>query len=150
VASVLWETPFGKGKRWLSHGVASYLLGNWQLGNILAYRTGLPFTVTNGVDDANIGGPGGQHPNRTSAPLTPPSGRKDPARWFNPAAFARIPQYTFGNVGRNTMRGPEAFSWDFSTAKIFPMPREGHQLQFRFEAYNLPNRPNFGLPSASV
>ena len=70
--------------------------------------------------------------------------------YFNPAAFARIPQYTFGNVGRNTMRGPEAFSWDFSTVKNLALPREGHQLQFRFEAYNLPNRPNFGNPSANL
>ena len=70
--------------------------------------------------------------------------------YFNPAAFSRIPQYTFGSVGRNTMRGPEAFSWDFSTSKNFAMPKEGHQLQFRFEAYNLPNRPNFGLPSATL
>jgi hypothetical protein len=48
------------------------------------------------------------------------------------------------------MRGPEGFSWDFSTSKTFPMPMEGHQLQFRFEAYNLPNRPNFGLPSSTL
>src|SRR2546423_15694839 len=70
--------------------------------------------------------------------------------YFNPAAFARIPQYTFGNVGRNTMRGPEAFSWDFSTVKNFVLPKEGHQLQFRFEAYNLTNRPNFGNPIATL
>jgi hypothetical protein len=150
VASVLWEPPFGKGKTWLSYGPASYVLGNWQLGNILTYRTGLPYTVLNGTDDANIGGPGGQHPNRTSEPLDPPGGKKDPAIYFNRAAFSRIPQYTFGNVGRNTMRGPEGFSWDFSTSKTLALPKEGHQLQFRFEAYNLPNRPNFGLPSATL
>ena len=132
----------------VSH-VAGYILGNWQIGNILSLRTGLPYTVQNGTDDANIGGPGGQHPNRTAAPLDPPAG-KDPARWFNPAAFARIPQYTFGNVGRNTMRGPDALSWDFSTAKTFALPREGHQLQFRFEAFNFPNRPNFGLPNSTL
>jgi hypothetical protein len=150
VGSVLWEPPIGKGKRFLNHGPAGYILGNWQLGNILTYRTGLPYTLQNGTDDANIGGPGGQHPNRTAASLDPVSGHKDPAQYFNPLAFARIPQYTFGNVGRNTMRGPEAFSWDFSTSKTFPMPFEGHQLQFRFEAYNFPNRPNFGLPSATL
>ncbi len=150
VTSLLWEPRIGKGKMWLSHGAASHILGAWQIGNILTYRTGLPYTVLNGNDDANIGGPGGQHPNRTGVPLDPPSGRKDPAMYFNPAAFARIPQYTFGNVGRNTMRGPEAFSWDFSTVKNFVLPTEGHQLQFRFEAYNLPNRPNFGNPSATL
>lgn len=71
-------------------------------------------------------------------------------RYFNPAAFARIAPFTYGDVGRNSMRGPEAFSLDFSLMKKIPMPVEGHELQFRFEAFNFPNRPNFGLPTASV
>lgn len=149
VTSLLWEIPFGKGERWLNHGPAGYVLGNWQLGSIITYRTGLPFTMTNGFDDANVGGPGGQYPNRTSVPIDPPNG-KDPLRYFNPAAFSRIPPFTYGNVGRNTMIGPELFSWDFSTNKRFPLPLEGHELDFRFEAFNLPNRPNFGIPIASL
>jgi hypothetical protein len=58
--------------------------------------------------------------------------------------------FTFGDVGRNTMIGPEMFSWDFSTLKRFSMPAEGHELQFRFEAFNFPNRPNFSVPNASL
>jgi len=149
VTSLLWQVPFGKGQRWLNNGVLSYIVGNWQTGNIVTYRTGLPYTVTNGIDAANVGGPGGQYPNRTSASLDPPGGR-DPVRYFNPAAFARIAPFTYGDVGRNSMRGPEAFSLDFSAMKRFAMPVERHELQFRFEAFNLPNRPNFGLPTASV
>jgi hypothetical protein len=148
VTSMLWEPPFGKGKRWLSSGISSYILGNWQLGSIVTYRTGLPYTVQNGVDDANIGW-NSQHPNRTTEPLEP-AGGKDPTQYFNKGAFARIAPFTFGNVGRNTMIGPEMFSWDFSTMKRFPMPAEGHELQFRFEAFNFPNRPNFSIPNASL
>jgi hypothetical protein len=148
VTSTLWEPPFGKGKRWLTSGVSSYIFGNWQLGGILAYRTGVPYTVQNGVDDANIGWPS-QHPNRTSEPLEPANG-KDPAEYFNKAAFARIAPFTFGDVGRNTMIGPEMLSLDFSTMKRFAMPAEGHELQFRFEAFNFPNRPNFSIPNASL
>lgn len=147
-ASVLWEPPFGKGKQWLTSGPASVVLGNWQLGSIFTYRTGLPYTVQNGVDDANIGW-NSQHPNRTIASLEPAKGR-DPAEYFNKAAFSRIPQFTFGDVGRHTMIGPELFSWDFSTMKKFPMPVEKHELQFRFEAFNFPNRPNFAIPTASL
>lgn len=152
VTSLLWEPPFGKRKRWMNQGVASYILGNWQIGTILTYRSGLPYTALNGTDDANNGW-GGQTPYRTSAPLDPPGGKKDPALYFNKAAFARINDvapFTYGDVGRNTMIGPELVSWDFSTMKIFPMPKEGHELQFRFEAFNFPNRPNFGLPNATL
>jgi hypothetical protein len=147
VTSMLWEPPVGKGKRWLNHGAPQVALGNWQVGSIFTFRSGLPYTVQNGVDDANIGWPS-QHPNRTSSPLDPPAG-KDPQLYFNPAAFSRIAPYTFGNVGRDTMIGPELFSWDFSTMKRFPI-RESHELQFRFEAFNLPNRPNFSVPNATL
>ncbi len=148
VASLLWEPPLGKGKSRFQGGVPNAVFGQWQLGGIFTYRTGLPYTVQNGLDDANIGWTS-QHPNRTSAPLIPAAG-KDPQLYFNPAAFSRIPAYTFGNVGRDTMIGPEQFSWDFSMMKKFPMPKEGHDLQFRFEAFNLPNRPNFNIPNATL
>ena len=64
--------------------------------------------------------------------------------------LAQRAPFTYGDVGRNSMRGPEGFSLDFSVMKKFAIPIERHELQFRFEAFNLPNRPNFGLPIASV
>ena len=146
--SVLWEPPLGAGKAHFNNGVGRAVLGDWQIGSIITYRTGLPYTMRNNIDDANIGW-NSQHPNRTSAPLEPANGR-DPEEYFNRAAFERIAPYTYGNVGRNTMIGPEQFSWDFSAMKRFPMPVEGHELQFRFEAFNFPNRPNFSTPNSSI
>jgi hypothetical protein len=43
-------------------------------------------------------------------------------------------------------KGPGLVSWDFSAHKTF-RPTEGHEIQFRLEAFNFPNRPNFGLPN---
>ena len=58
--------------------------------------------------------------------------------------------FTFGNVGRNSVIGPGVAGFDFSAHKTFRLPAEGHEFQFRFEAFNFPNHPNFGLPNASL
>lgn len=126
------------------------ILGDWQIGSIITAVTGYPFTITSGIDDANIGGNSTQRPNYLGTQLTPLSGIQDPQQWFNPAAFARVTPFTFGNSGRDTMVGPGTFQWDFSALKSFPMPVEGHKLQFRFEAFNFPNRPNFSIPNSSL
>jgi hypothetical protein len=149
VTSLLWEPPFGKGKRWLSGSAAAMPLGGWQLGSIITVASGLPYTVTSGIDDANVGGNSTQRPNYSGAPLDPPGG-KDPQQWFNPAAFVRVPLYTYGTVGRDTMNGPGLFQWDFSAMKNFLLPVEGHKVQFRFEAFNFANHPNFSIPNASL
>ena len=56
---------------------------------------------------------------------------------------------TFGNVGRNTLTGPGLIQWDFSIHKDFRIV-EGQFVQFRFEAFNFPNHPNWGNPDTSV
>ena len=55
---------------------------------------------------------------------------------------------SYGNSGRNTLIGPGVISWDFSTIKLFPVT-ERRNLEFRFEAFNLPNHPNWGLPNSN-
>ena len=147
--SLLWEPPVGSGKRWMSRGPGRYVLGDWQLGGIVTVSSGLPFTVTSGVDQANIGGNSTQRPNYSGLSLDP-AGGQNLQHWFNPGAFVLPPLYTFGNVGRDTMRGPAFFDWDFSATKNVPMPIEGHRLQFRFEVFNLPNHPNFSIPASSL
>jgi hypothetical protein len=74
---------------------------------------------------------------------------RGPGGWLNPNAYAIQPFGTFGNVGRNTAASPGIFGWDFSTHKDFRMPWEGHTLQFRWEAFNFPNHPNWGNPNTS-
>ena len=52
-------------------------------------------------------------------------------------------------MGRNTITLPGLVQWDFSVHKQFPIV-ENHALQFRFEAFNLPNHPNWGNPDISI
>ena len=147
VTSLLWEPPLGKGKAFLTHGVGSEVLGNWQLNVILTIGSGLPFTLSDSVDVANTG-TSGQRPSYTGASLNPPNG-KNRFEWFNTAAYTEPRAYTFGDVSRNSLFGPGLFSWDSSAMKMFPVWRE-QNLQFRFEAFNVPNHPNFSIPNATL
>jgi hypothetical protein len=148
VTSLLWEPPLGKGQAFLNHGVAGEVLGNWQLNVVLIIGSGVPFTLSDGVDVANIGGTTAERPSYSGAPLNPPNG-KSRFEWFNPAAYTEPAAYTYGNVSRNSVWGPGLVSWDSSVMKMFPIWKE-QNLQFRFEAFNVPNHPNFAIPGGSL
>lgn len=70
------------------------------------------------------------------------------AQWFNTACFTLPPTNTFGNAGRNTVTGPGLVNIDFSLSRNFSI-REGMRLQFRAEAFNIANYPNFNYPPAT-
>jgi hypothetical protein len=61
-------------------------------------------------------------------------------------AFALQPQYTFGDLGRNTVIGPRLFSVDTTLDKDFRFT-ERLNLQLRLDVFNLFNHPNFGSPN---
>jgi hypothetical protein len=127
--------------------VLDAVAGGWQLGSIITWRSGFPVNPTAGVNRANTN-IANDRPDATGQGVSldnPATGR-----WFNTAAFALQPLYQFGNAGRNTVIGPHGFTWDFSTHKDFRMPKEGHTLQFRMEAFNFLNHPVWGLPNTSV
>lgn len=70
-----------------------------------------------------------------------------PGSWFNPCAFLIGPVPSLGNLGRNTVIGPDFRNLDFSLAKEIPLHSESRKLQFRVESFNLANRPNFDIPN---
>ena len=143
-ASVLYEVPLGAGKGRLQSGPASWILGGWQVGAILQMQSG-PF-VTNSftVNNANTYGP--YRGNLTGNPNLPESER-DSTRWFDDSVFVLGPPGQYGNAGRGTIESPGWKNLDFLASKNFPMPWEGHRLQFRFEAFNFTNTPHLGAPS---
>ena len=72
-------------------------------------------------------------------------------QWFNTAAFAQPAAFTFGNSGRNILRGPKMSDIDFSMGKNLAVPGiEGGSLQVRFDATNIVNHPSFSNPSSSI
>jgi hypothetical protein len=71
------------------------------------------------------------------------------SNWFNPCAFASAPAGQLGNAPRAPVYGPRFVNTDFSLIKHFPLPyREGLQVDFRAEFFNLLNHPHFFLPGA--
>ena len=68
--------------------------------------------------------------------------------WFNPAAFANPLGGTFGNCGRDNLRGPKRVNFDASVIKDFRI-REKQALQFRMEMFNAPNHVELGTPNTS-
>lgn len=152
--SLLYELPFGKGKRFLNSGnkVLDFIVGRWQTGTILTLIDGFPYSALCGTAAVQNGGNtcypdvvDGEKPNL-------PRGKQDPRRWSNPNAFVnRLPNagFRYGTAGRNVLTGPGTINWDFSMQKDFRI-NERHNLEFRTEIFNFPNHPLFGLPSGAV
>jgi hypothetical protein len=143
--SYTWELPFGKGKALLNHGGAlDWILGQWQTNGILTVQSGLPFSPVLQSSTTNTGT--GSRPNVSG--VQP----KDPhtlQQWFDPTAYSVPAQYTYGNLGRDTLYGPGRTNWDMSLFKNFVI-REQTRFEFRAEAFNILNHPQFGLPNPNI
>jgi hypothetical protein len=93
-------------------------------------------------------GTGVQWPNRVgNGKLLNPSIHE----WFDTSAFASPGQYTFGSSGRNILYGPGTKQFDASLFRDLVFSSDGsHRLQFRAEAFNIFNTPQFNNPNASI
>ena len=149
VTSVLYELPFGSGKPFLSDGrLLNMFVGGWQIGSILTLSDGTPINVGQIGDPLQIGTP--NMPDATG--ISPIPANRSPDEFWNIAAFnATDPSllYRFGNTGRNLLTTPGLKQWDFSLVKETQI-REGHRVEFRFEAFNMPNHPNYLAPAIDV
>jgi hypothetical protein len=145
-ANYTYQLPWGKGREFLNHGGASnVILGGWQLNGFVTAQTGLPFTPTLQTSTTNTGTT--SRPN-CIGPSSLSSGRSI-SDWFNVASFVSPPLYTFGNCGRNTVFGPGRVNLDLSLFKDFTL-HENAFLEFRAEAFNALNTPQFSTPSGLI
>ena len=142
-ASYIYELPFGKGKKMLgdANGALDQVVGGWQIAGITTVSSGNWFTPTDS-NGSFANSDGLQMPNVVADPNN--SGHCLAGTFFNTCAFVDPPLGSFGNAGRNSVRGPGFQVWDFSVFKMFRVS-ERTRLEFRTEFFNIPNHTNFLL-----
>lgn len=135
-------------------GWKGVLLNNWQIAPLLTYRTGIALTALTGTDTSLVGSTTSfkDRPNQTGDATsgTCSNGKAVGSRdcWFNTSVFTPPPTGTYGNVGRNTLRGPSGFTFDTALSRRISFT-ENKDLTLRFEAFNLFNHPVLGNPNTS-
>ncbi len=153
VINALYALPFGRGSSlpndW--NGLANAFISGWSVSSIISAQSGFPFTPQLSYNPSNNGDT--RNPVRPflNPNFTGPVILGTPSQWFNPKAFLAPPPNSgfYGNLGRDTFIGPGLDTWDFSVLKNSTI-REGLNLQFRAELFNLLNRANFNTPNLIV
>jgi hypothetical protein len=129
---------------------AKRILSDWQLAPIMQARSGQPLGAVNiGIDNSRTG-LNNDRPVQILPNVYATSPACSPApcvQWLNKAAFATPgsaldPVGSYGNVGRNSIRGPHFVNFDLSLVRMFKL-REHETLQFRVEGFNIFNHTNF-------
>lgn len=146
-SGVVYELPFGKGRRIEMYGWKNALFADWQLAGIIRLQSGIPVTVTQSTNFNSFAGFGTQRPNRLSNPELP-ADQRTTARYFDTAAFATAPQFTIGNGSRNPVRGPGYRTADVMVGKTFALT-EQCRMEFRAEVFNVTNTPPLGNPNGN-
>jgi hypothetical protein len=148
-AAIVYDSPFGRGKRWLRQGIASRILGSWQINGIVQLRSGQPFTLATNADIANIGAIAGSTDDRPDLVGNPHLDNPSPSAWFNTKAYAVPKQYTFGSSGRDQLRTDPYKNLDLSLFREDAI-LERLRMQLRVEAFNIFNHPTFGIPQTLI
>jgi TonB-dependent receptor-like protein len=159
VFTYVYDLPFMREQR----GALGRIVGGWQLSGVTTFETGVPFTVTNGLDSNGFVGnndrpdfnPNGQEGVRAVPSTSSPTGYINPDAGNAPidpstARYIGLAEGSgrTGTLGRNTERTKGINNFDFTVQKEVRV-REGLGLQFRTEFFNIFNHPQYGTGSIS-
>jgi hypothetical protein len=140
VQSVVYDLPFGRGKRFVSSGVGSAILGDWRVSSFLTLMSGLPLYFT--APGSSLLAPDNTQTPDLVAPVQILHGIGIANSWFTASSFAAPAARTFGNVGRNFLSGPNFFNLDAALSKSIRFT-ERYNLDLRLEAFGATNTPQF-------
>ncbi|HET8550669.1 MAG TPA: TonB-dependent receptor, partial [Bryobacteraceae bacterium] len=146
--SSIWELPFGRGRKWVAGGPAAWIVGGWQMNNLVSLMSGTPFTVQ--APGTSLDMPGStQTADQVKSEVAKLGGIGRESFWFDPAAYATPPLGRFGTSGFNSLRGPGLVNWDFGLFRQFAFT-ERWNIQFRMESFNFSNTPHFANPGNTI
>lgn len=151
-AGYSYELPFGRGRRFLSNpsGVVNELISGWQTNGVVQYGSGPPVVLgAVGVTTGLLGF--GQRPDEKPGDANHPHPTRK--EWFNTSLFSLPAEFTIGNAPRvlPNVRDPHYNDADLSVFKNnYLGDARRYNVQFRLEAFNAFNHPNFGAPNATV
>lgn len=157
----VYDLPFGQGKRMATHGIASWLAGGWTLSGVLSRLGGAPFTVTDNAGASSLNAPGNQQTPNIISPIQLTGGKPayspglctlgtTSCSYFNVTSFQSVTTpATFGDAGRNIIRGPGYFDLDANLYRNFKITQF---LTFKFEAdaFGVTNTPHFANPDSNI
>jgi hypothetical protein len=145
----LAELPFGRGKRWMnSNRWLNLIAGGWQVNAIILAQNGAPLAVYQNTNNNASIGAGVQRPNIIGAACYSGSPESRTNSYLNASAFSLAPAFTYGDVARTiSCHGPGLHNWDASVYKTFRLER--FSFQFRAEALNAFNTPQFAAPNTA-
>jgi len=158
VQSYVYELPFGKNKKFLNSGAASWLLGGWGVSGVLTRMSGTPLRFT--ADGSSLAASGTQQVPFEIAPFKVLGGI-GPNLWFDPSSFCKVGQPNtnpncpvlgngvLGNMTRYMLAGPGLFNLDAAVYRNFPIS-ERMGFEFRAEAFSITNTPHFSNPDTSI
>ncbi len=161
-AGIVYDLPFGKGRKYLTHGPAAWIIGNWGVNGVLTYASGLPIAVTSSYVLPLYGATNGRSiPYVSSYTGWQPtwSGKFDPSVDTFLVPYCTTASCTgpfplqglntadngFGNATRYNpkLRQFPNLNENIAVARTFPI-REVMRVEFRAEAFNVFNRVRFG------
>ncbi len=153
----VYDLPIGRNQvigrnaaRWLNE-----IIGGWQIAGIVTWRTGLALDAVGNASTTSLAADAGVLFNGNSSAVrskihTDSNGQ---VQFFaDPTAALAAFAFPTGleNGSRDTLRGPHFSNVDLGVAKTFPLFGEKYRLQFRADAFNAFNHPNFGLPDSTI
>lgn len=152
-ASVIYDLPFGKGKKWGNtwNGALNQIVGGWELTVIEKATSGFPVFIINSANTSGVNFENnGNSLNRPNQTCSPTSGSSSLGQFFNTSCFSVAAAGELGNANRTPLSGPDFINTDFSVIKNFMLPREGAKIEFRSEFFNVFNHAQFGQPGSDI
>jgi Carboxypeptidase regulatory-like domain/TonB dependent receptor len=145
----VWDLPLGKGHRWAESGIASKILGGFQMNGVLGATSGGPIGIVQNIAPQLQAAGSGQIPDQIKSDVAIPGGIDLGNPYFDRGAFRAVGEARFGNAGRNNIRGPGFFNVDLGLFRTFSFT-ESINFQVRAEALNAFNHPNFANPGNDI